>query len=87
MTDHIVSRETLYARFDGLAAGRDQGNPRGAYDALLERLTTNQRAAEACGWTACALERAGGMGRLRAWGVPPGHAERHQIPDWLAPLP
>jgi hypothetical protein len=83
MTDHVVSRETLYARFDAFAAGREQGGGRSAYEALLDRVAANQRAAEAQGWTACALERSGGMGRLRPWGVPPGHAERHPIPDWL----
>lgn len=86
MSDHIVSRDTLYARFDGLAAGRDQGHARGAYEALLSRLTANQRAAEEQGWSACALERAGGMGRLRAWGLPPGGPDRLPIPDWL-PVP
>lgn len=83
MTDHIVSRETLYARFDAFAEGREQGRARSAYEALLERLTANQRSAEAEGWTACALERAGGMGRLTALGVPPSRSERHLIPDWL----
>lgn len=83
MSDHVLSRESLHARFDGLAEGRDQGNARGAYEAVLARLTANQRAAEERGWTACALERAGGMGRLSAWGVPPGDAERRPIPDWL----
>ena len=83
MSDHIVSRDTLYERFDGLAAGRDLGHAGGAYEALLTRLTANQRAAEEQGWSDCALERAGGMGRLRAWGVPPGSADRLPIPDWL----
>ena len=80
---HVVSRETLYERFDILAEGRGPGDARMAQDALLDRLATNQRMAEARGWTSCALERAGGMGRLTVWGVPPGDVERHPIPDWL----
>ncbi len=83
MSDHVVSRETLYARFDAFAAGREQGGARSAYEALLDRVVANRRAAEAEGWTACAFERAGGMGRLRPWGVPPGQVERRPIPDWL----
>jgi hypothetical protein len=83
MTDHVVSRETLYERFDANATGRAFGGAWTAHEALLDRLAANRRAAEAYGWTACALERAGGMGRLSAWGVPPGDAERHLIPDWL----
>jgi hypothetical protein len=83
MSDHVVSRETLHARFDRFAEGRAQGNARGAYEAVLDRLAANRRAAEALGWSSCALERAGGMGRLCVWGRPPGVAERHPIPDWL----
>jgi hypothetical protein len=83
MSDHVVSRETLYARFDRLAEGRARGDARGAHAALLDRLAANQRAAKAYGWTSCALERPGGMGRLGVSGVPPGDVERHPIPDWL----
>lgn len=83
MIDHVVSRETLYDRFDRLATGRAHGDTRRAHDALLDRLAANERAARAFGWTACALERRGGFGRLSVWGVPPGDAERHAIPDWL----
>jgi hypothetical protein len=83
MTNHVVSRETLYARFDGFARGHAHGGAWTAHEALLDRLAANQRAAEAYGWTSCALERAGGLGRLSAWGVPPGGVERHLIPDWL----
>jgi hypothetical protein len=83
MADHVVSRETLYARFDAFAEGRQRGGARSAYEALLDRVAANQRAAEAQAVQPCALERAGGMGRLRPWGVPPGHSERHVIPDWL----
>jgi hypothetical protein len=83
LSDHVVSRETLYARFDRFAEGRAQGDARRAHDALLDRLAANQRVAEAFGWTSCALERAGGLGRLSVWGVPPADVERHPIPDWL----
>lgn len=83
MSDHVVSRETLYARFDRFAEGRAQGDAWGAHEAVLDRLAANQRAAETFGWTSCALERVGRMGRLCAWGVPPGDVERHLIPDWL----
>ncbi|HEX5580014.1 MAG TPA: hypothetical protein VFX39_00460 [Gemmatimonadaceae bacterium] len=83
MRDHIVSRDTLYARLDALAYGRTHGDSWAAHAALLDRLAANRRAAEAQGWTSCALERIGGFGRLTAWGVPPGDVERHPIPDWL----
>lgn len=72
MSDHVVSRETLYARFDSFAEGRAHGDARRAHEALLDRLAANQRVAEAFGWTSCALERVGRMGRLSVWGVPPG---------------
>jgi hypothetical protein len=81
MTNRLVSLETLYARFDAFARGRARGG-HGTHEAVLERLTANQRVAEAAGWTSCALARAAGMGRLRAWGVPPGEGERRPIPDW-----
>ena len=84
MGDHLVSREALYARFDACADGRGQSGAWSAHEALLDRLAINQRMAEVRGWTSCALERPGGMGRLGAWGVPPGDCERHPIPDWLA---
>ena len=83
MVDHVVSRETLYARFDAFAENRAQGGAWAAHEAVLDRLAANQRVAEAYGWTSCALERAGGTGRLSAWGVPPGECERYLIPDWL----
>lgn len=85
MTQHAVSLETLHARFDTYAEGRAQGlGAVDAYREILDRLAENQRVAEARGWTACALERAAGFGRLRVWGVPPGRVERHMIPDWRA---
>lgn len=78
-----MSLDKLYARFDALSEGRD-GADRGwsIHAAILERLAANMREAEDRGWTSCALERAGGMGRLRAFGVNPGEPQRRVIPDW-----
>lgn len=87
MMDRLVPLETLYARFDDFAQGRVQGMGCGAaHDAVVERLADNRRVAEANGWTSCALERAGGTGRLRASGVPPTACQRHPIPDWPSEL-
>lgn len=83
MNGHVVSLETLHERFDEFAKGRAHGGAWSAHEALIDRLAANRRMAESYGWTSCALERPGGMGRLAAWGVPPGDAERHEIPDWL----
>ena len=83
MTDRSVPLDTLYAQFDAYAEGRTHGKGGwAAHEAVLDRLAANQRAAEAHGWTSCALERSGGMGTLRAWGVPPAEFQRHLIPDW-----
>lgn len=82
-TVHRQSREILYARFDALAEGRLIGDAKGADAAVLERLAANRDAAESRGWTACAHERAAGMGRLTVWGLPPGETDRRLVPDWL----
>jgi hypothetical protein len=83
MLDRLVPLETLYARFAAFAEGRAQGaGCWDAHEAVLDRLAANQRVAETYGWTACALERAGGTGQLRAWGVPPGERQRCLLPDW-----
>ncbi|HEX6535231.1 MAG TPA: hypothetical protein VF041_11565 [Gemmatimonadaceae bacterium] len=83
MMDRLVPLETLYARFDDYAEGRIQGKGGwAAHEAVVDRLAANQRVAEAYGWTSCALERAGGTGRLRAFGVPPSECERRVLPDW-----
>jgi hypothetical protein len=83
MTDRLIPLETLYARFDAFAEGREQGKGCWvAHEAVLDRLAANQRVAEEHGWTSCALERAGGTGQLRAWGVPPTACQRHPLPDW-----
>lgn len=83
MSAHVVSRESLYRQFDDIARGRVQGGARAAHQAVIDRLAANQLAAEAAGWTSCSLERAAGLGRLMAWGVPPGVLVRHPVPDWL----
>ena len=82
MADHVVSLDTLYARFDAIASGRTPGSSTAAHQAVLDRLAANQRVAERQGWTSCALERVADMGRLSAWGVSPAHPERRLIPDW-----
>jgi hypothetical protein len=82
MVDHVVSLETLYARFDAIATGRAPGSSLAAHQAVLDRLAANQRVAERQGWTSCALERVAGMGRLRVWGIPPAGPGRRLIPDW-----
>ena len=74
--------EPLYARFDAIAAGHDRhGNSQAAHRAILDRLAANGRAAAADGWTACALERDGGSGRLRLIGVAPHTRQRVVVPD------
>ena len=83
MTAPLVPLTTLYARFDDYANGRAFGKGGGAaHAAVLDRLATNVAVAEAGGWTACALERDGGMGQLRAVGIPPSESQRSAIPDW-----
>lgn len=74
--------ERLYLRRESLTNGDSHGAGWSAHAAILDRLAANQRVAQAGGWTSCAIERAGGVGRFRAWGVPPGDTCRHQIPDW-----
>jgi hypothetical protein len=80
--NHVVTLETLYARHDGLASGRVKGGDSArAHGAVLDRLRENGHIAERDGWTACVLERDGGMGRLRLVGTAPGGA-RGIVPDF-----
>lgn len=82
MSETDGSLEALHARADEIATSRaGGGGSRAAHLAIVERLTSNRRLAERQGWTACALERAGGMGRMRMVGVPPGGTERIEVPD------
>lgn len=83
MSDHHVSLDTLYARFDAIARRGAPGNSQAAHDAVQVRLAANRTVAAANGWTSLSVERAGGMGRLRLWGVPPSREDREIVPDWL----
>jgi hypothetical protein len=73
--------ERLYARFDAIARGRAHGDSSAAHRSVIERLRSNQRRAEALGWTAFVLERAGGTGRLALRGTPPGDRAPELVPD------
>ncbi len=84
MIDDITPRpslDTLYQRFDGIARGRAKGDSRRAFEDIQNRLAANRVIAEARGWTACALERLGGTGQLRLWGVPAIGCDREIVPD------
>ena len=83
MSDNLTTLDTLYARFDAIARRGAPGDSTAAHEAVQDRLAANRAAAESNGWTSLALERAGGMGRLRLWGVPPSSADREVVPDWL----
>lgn len=78
--DERISLETLYARYDAVAAGRTQGNSPDLHRAIITRLAENRVLAGNAGWTACSLDRLGG-GRLGLWGVAPGGATRTEVPD------
>jgi hypothetical protein len=82
MSDYPGPLERLYARHTSIAAGRADGDSRLVHLAIIDRLTANRRIAEGEGWTALALERVAGMGRLRLWGVPGAAARREVVPDW-----
>jgi len=73
--------ERLYARFEAIARGRAPGNSSAAHQSVLERLASNQRRAEALGWSQFVLERAGGSGRLVLRGNPPIGPDRELVPD------
>jgi hypothetical protein len=77
----------LYARFDAIAEGVARGDSTAAHRAVLDRLAANRRTAESLGWTACALERQGGSGRLLMCGVRSTGSTREVVPDWIAGWP
>src|SRR5690349_10682871 len=80
--DRSVPLGTLYARLDAIAHGRDRdGESWAAHVAVLDRLAANRRGAERDGWTSLALERDGGLGRLRLFGVAPDTTLRAVVPD------
>jgi hypothetical protein len=83
MSEPAVPLETLYARFDVIARWGAPGNSQAAHEAVQDRLAANRAVAEANGWTSFSLERSGGVGRLRLWGVPPSREDREVVPDWL----
>lgn len=82
MSDHHSVLQGLQARFDAITIDRSgAGGSWTAHVAILDRLASNRRGAESAGWTHCALERDGGMGRLRLFGNPPGDGLRAEVPD------
>ena len=83
MSEHLVSLQTLYDRFDAVARHGEPGNSQAAHAAVQDRLEMNRAVATTEGWTSLSLERAGGMGRLRLWGVPPSREDREVVPDWV----
>jgi len=74
--------ERLYARHTLVATGRVDGDSSIVHLAIIERLAANGRVAEQEGWTALALERVGGLGRLELWGIPAASGRRELVPDW-----
>jgi len=82
MSDYPGPLERLYARHTLIATGRAEGDSRLVHLAIIDRLAANRRIAEAEGWTALALERLGGMGDLRLWGLAPSAERREVVPDW-----
>ena len=73
--------QRLYARFDEIARGRAAGDSSAAHRSVIERLASNQRRAEALGWTEFVLERAGGSGRLELRGVRVPGCDHELVPD------
>jgi hypothetical protein len=82
MSHHLTSLDTLYSRFDAIARRGAPGDSTAAHEAVQDRLAANRAVADRNGWTSLALERAGGTGRLRLWGVPPSREDREVVPDW-----
>jgi hypothetical protein len=82
MLDPSSQLNRLQTRFDRLASGADKsGSSWLAHTAILARLAANRERAEAAGWTACNVERLGGMGRLQLYGIAPGAIGRSEFPD------
>jgi hypothetical protein len=73
--------ERLYARFDAIARGRAHGDSSAAHRSVIARLESNQRRAEALGWSDFVLGRAGGSGRLELRGTRPSGGTRELVPD------
>ncbi len=81
MSQHMVSLQTLYSRFDSIARRGAPGSSEAAHEAVQDRLAANRAVAETNGWTSFSLERSGGVGPLRLWGVPPASDDRDVVPD------
>jgi hypothetical protein len=73
--------DRLYARFDAIARGRIDGDSSAAHRSVMVRLESNQRRAEALGWTEFVLERTVGSGRLEFRGTSPAGTDRELVPD------
>lgn len=82
MSEYPGPLDQLDARHTLIATGRADGDSRAVHLAMLERLAANRQIAESRGWTALALERVAGMGRLHLWGVAPAGERREVVPDW-----
>lgn len=82
MADILGPLDVLYARHEAMAQGRARGDSTAVHHAILDRLAANGALAETRGWSALALERIAGMGRLRLWGMPPAGDARAVVPDW-----
>jgi hypothetical protein len=82
MQERLSLLATLQARHERLATGEDKGGRSWlAHEAILAHLDANRDHAMRDGWTECAVERSGGMGRLRLTGVAPGGGARSEYPD------
>ena len=73
--------DRLYARFDALAEGLTHGDSSAAHRSVIERLASNQRRAEALGWTGFVLSRLGGSGRLELRAMRSPGLDRELVPD------
>ena len=82
MVDILGPLDALHARHEAMAQGRAPGDSTAVHHAILDRLAANRLVAESHGWSALALERVAGMGRLRLLGIPPAGDTRAVVPDW-----
>jgi hypothetical protein len=87
MIDPYVPLRMLYAQCDAARRAHGGDDEWEAYAAVLDRLAANRRIAEASGWTSCAIERDGDVGRFELFGVPPTSGLRTPVPDWSAGTP
>ncbi len=82
MIEYPSALNRLQAQFREITRGREPGvNSTRVHAAILDRLALDRSGAEAGGWSALALERDGGSGRLRLVGVAPGAERRTEVPD------